>query len=163
MGSVETTEGSGGRREAVILADPDDCIDMRDFPILDPGTPYEACDGPDELFMEFTIERIDSHDLDDQSTGNFLIREMLVDDAFVEGALLNKPYLVNSKGKINPVPRPQTGGDRLDGYGFGPDDDLPGLVAMADIGAARVFTPEFDLVPGVIRNMAGFFNGAASL
>ncbi len=29
---------------------------------------------------------------------------------------------------------------------------------MIDIGGARVFDPDFDLVPGVIRNVSGFFN-----
>jgi hypothetical protein len=55
------------------------------------------------------------------------------------------------------VPRPQTGGSLVDGFGFGPDDDLPGLVIMADIGAARAFDENFDRTQGkVIRNMGGF-------
>ncbi|MCB1624591.1 MAG: hypothetical protein KDI32_08385, partial [Pseudomonadales bacterium] len=95
------------------------------------------------------------------NTGNFQVRERLVDDLYVAGALLNTPYLRDTAGKINAVRRPQTGGDLLDGYGFGPDDDLPGLVVMSNLGAARVFDPNFDQTQAVIRNMAGFVNGVS--
>lgn len=151
-----------GRREALVLADPDGCLDLRNFPITRAGTPYEDCNGPDETFMEFTTERIDTFDLLDSQTGNFQLRALLVDQPFVTGALLNKPYLRNTAGKINAVQRPQTGGDLLDGYGFGSDDDLPGLVVMTDIGAARVFDANFDRVgAGAIRNMGGFINSVS--
>jgi hypothetical protein len=130
---------------------------MRNFPILNPG-PYENCAGPDELFIEFTSERFDSHDIEEDRTGNFLIRERLRDDAYVEGELLNKPYLRDASGRVKPLPRPQTGGDRLDGYGWGPDDDLIGAVIAADVGGSRIFDADFELTPGVLRNMAGFIN-----
>ncbi|HEU5468178.1 MAG TPA: hypothetical protein VFU77_02660, partial [Steroidobacteraceae bacterium] len=151
-----------GRREAVVLTDPDGCLDMRHFPITRAGIPFEDCAGPDEEFFEFTTERIDSFDLLDGQTGNFQVREQLVDDAFATGVLLDKPYLLSSAGQVEPVPRPQTGGELLDGYGFGPDDDLAGLVVMANLGAARVFDERFDRKLGpVIRNMAGFVNTVA--
>lgn len=148
-----------GRREAIVLTDPDGCLDMRHFPITRAGIPYQDCNGPDETFLEFTSERFDTFDLDDAQTGNFQVRDQLVDDAFVPGALLDKPYLRTTAGNIAPVPRPQTGDSRLDGFGFGPDDDLVGLVVMANLGAARVFDENFDATLGpVIRNMAGFVN-----
>ena len=151
-----------GRREAIVLTDPDGCLDMRHFPITRAGQPFEDCAGPDETFLEFTTERIDSFDFGDGQTGNFQVREQLVDDAFVPGTLLDKPYLATNAGVVQPVPRPQTGGTLLDGYGFGPDDDLVGLVVMADLGAARAFDERFDRTLGpVIRNMAGFFNSVA--
>jgi hypothetical protein len=150
-----------GRREAIVLTDPDGCLDMRHFPITRAGIPYEDCNGPDETFLEFTTERFDTFDLADGQTGNFQVRERLVDDAFVSGALLNKPYLRNTAGNIVAVPRPQTGGSLLDGFGFGPDDDLPGLVVMSNRGAARAFDEDFNRVPGVIRNMGGFVNGVS--
>ena len=151
-----------GRREAVVYADPDGCIDMRHFPIINAGTPYEDCGGPDESFIEFTTERFDNFDVADSNTGNFQVRDRLVDDAFASEALLNKPYLLNTAGSIVPVPRPQTGAALKDGFGYGPDDDLPGLVVMADIGAARVFDENFDRGPGgVIRNMGGFINSVS--
>jgi hypothetical protein len=151
-----------GRREAIVLTDPDGCLDMRHFPITNAGIPYEDCNGPDETFLEFTTERIDSFDVADAQTGNFQVRDTLVDDAFAPGVLLNKPFLRNAAGAIVAVPRPQTGGGMKDGYGYGPDDDLPGLVIMANIGAARVFDENFDRTPGrVIRNMGGFINSVS--
>ena len=152
-----------GRREAIVFKDPDGCLDMRHFPIIRAGTPYEEnCSGPDESFIEFTTERFDTFDLPDGQTGNFQVRDRLVDDAFLAGALLNKAYLRNTAGSIVPVPRPQTGADLSDGFGYGPDDDLPGLVIMANIGAARAFDENFDAVPGgVVRNMGGFINSVS--
>jgi hypothetical protein len=151
-----------GRREAIVFDDPDGCIDMRHFPIIRAGTPYEDCSGPDESFIEFTTERFDNFDVPDAQTGNFQVRERLVDDAFVPGTLLNKPYLRNTAGSIVAVPRPQTGGTLLDGFGYGPDDDLPGLVVMSNLGAARAFDENFDAFPGgVIRNMSGFINSVS--
>lgn len=155
---VESAEGNNGRREAIVYKDPDGCLDMREFPILPPLIPYEDCDGHDESYFEFTTENIDTFDIDGDRTGNFLLRQRLIDDPFVPGALLNKPYLRNSQGEIVPVPRPQTGGSNDDGYGAGVDDNLPGMVIMADIGVARFFTPDFDLIPGKLRNLAGFIN-----
>lgn len=150
-----------GRREAIVLTDPDGCLDMRHFPITHAGRPYEDCSGPDETFLEFTTERFDTFDLADSNTGNFQVRDRLLDDAFVAGALLNKPYLRNTAGNVVAVPRPQTGGNLLDGFGFGPDDDLPGLVVMSNLGAARVFDENFDRTTRVVRNMGGFVNGVA--
>jgi hypothetical protein len=152
-----------GRREAIVYDDPDGCIDMRHFPIIRAGTPYEEnCGGPDESFIEFTTERFDNFDIADAQTGNFQVREALVDDAFVPGTLLDKPYLRNTAGSIVAVPRPQTGGSLLDGFGYGPDDDLPGLVIMSNLGAARAFDEDFNAIPGgVIRNMGGFINSVS--
>lgn len=151
-----------GRREAIVYADPDGCIDMRHFPIIRAGIPYQDCAGPDESFIEFTTERFDNFDVADSNTGNFQVRDRLIDDAFAPGVLLNKPFLRNTAGNIVAVPRPQTGGALKDGFGYGPDDDLPGLVIMANLGAARVFDENFDPVQGgVIRNMGGFINSVS--
>ena len=152
-----------GRREAIVYDDPDGCIDMRHFPIIRAGTPYEEnCGGPDESFIEFTTERFDNFDVADGQTGNFQVRDALVDDAFAPGVLLDKPYIRNTAGSIVPVPRPQTGADLSDGFGYGPDDDLPGLVIMSNLGAARVFDEDFNVVAGgVIRNMGGFINSVS--
>ncbi|HXV76673.1 MAG TPA: hypothetical protein VD788_10170, partial [Candidatus Polarisedimenticolaceae bacterium] len=114
-----------------------------------------------ERYIEFTSERFDSHDALDDNTGNFIVRGRLVDDAYVEGALLNKPYLRGSDGRVRPLPRPQTGGELIDGFGYGADDDLVGLVLLADLGGARVFDADFDLVPGVVRNLSGFLNSVS--
>jgi hypothetical protein len=155
-------EAPSGRREAIVFSDPDDCLDMSHFPITNAGIPYETCPGgPNERFLEFTTERFDTFDIVDTNTGNFQVRAKLVDDAFAPGVPLNKPYFKNTAGNIVPVPRPMTGGALLDGYGFGPDDDVPGLVLMANIGAARVFDENFDRPTRMIRNLAGFATSVA--
>jgi hypothetical protein len=160
---VETAEEPpSGRREALVFSDPDDCLDLSHFPITNPGIPYETCPaGPNERFVEFTTERFDTFDIVDTNTGNFQVRAKLVDDAFAPGVPLNKPYFRNTAGNIVPVPRPMTGGALLDGYGFGPDDDIPGLVLMANLGAARVFDENFNRPTRVVRNLAGFSTSVA--
>jgi hypothetical protein len=160
---VETAEEApSGRREAIVYRDPDDCLDMRHFPITNAGTPYENCPaGPNEKFVEFTTERFDTFDIADTNTGNFQVRAKLVDDAFAPGVLLNKPYLKNTAGNVVQVPRPMTGGALVDGYGYGPDDDIPGLVLMANLGAARVFDENFNRTTRHIRNVAGFVTSVA--
>ena len=51
-----------------------------------------------------------------------------------------------------------TGGATPDCSGFAADEDLPGLVLMADIGPLRVFDEHFDLVGRRIRNFAGMLS-----
>ena len=93
-----------GRREAIVFKDPDGCLDMRHFPITNAGTPYEDCNGPDESFIEFTTERFDNFDVADGQTGNFQVRDRLVDDLFAPGVLLNKPYLRTRPAASSPCP-----------------------------------------------------------
>lgn len=155
-------EAPSGRREAIVFSDPDGCLDLSHFPITNAGQPYETCaGGPDERFLEFTTERFDTFDIVDTNTGNFQVRAKLVDDAFAPGVPLNKPYFKNTAGNIVPVPRPMTGGALIDGYGFGPDDDIPGLVLMANLGAARVFDENFNRPTRMVRNLAGFVTSVA--
>jgi hypothetical protein len=64
--------------------------------------------------------------------------------------------------ELRPV-GPGTGGpassaNSQDCYGLAADDDLPGLVLMADIGPMRVFDEDFNLVGSRIRNFAGMLN-----
>lgn len=67
-------------------------------------------------------------------------------------------------GGVDPDPTNQfSNGSFNDCYGYGFDEDLPGLVIMADVGAARVFDQDFDLLEGPngyhrIRNMAGLIS-----
>jgi hypothetical protein len=56
---------------------------------------------------------------------------------------------------------PATGesGNEPDGYGYGPDDDLLGLVILSDTGPGVVFDQFFNLpTPRQARNLAGFVN-----
>lgn len=168
-GFAESVTADGQKREALVLEDPDGCLNLASLvgdlllPSFDPD-----CAGlpEDETFIEVQTEKFDTFELSDNlQTGNDFVRARLVDDVYTDGALLNTPYLALKQGKINAV-GPKTGGPasndpehpELDGYGYGADDDFVSLVIMADVGGARVFDLDFNRVPGVIRNMAGFVN-----
>jgi hypothetical protein len=159
--------------EAIVIKDPDNCIDMSHF---SSSGPYETCaGGPNETFIEFHSERSDQPFQSDFCT--FALSSRLVDDAYDPGNVLNlnKPYLIagNVSGtagstdgilELRPVGA-GTGGpsnpgsfDDEDCYGLSNDDDLPGLVLMADVGPMRVFDEDFNLVGSRIRNFAGMLN-----
>lgn len=158
--------------EAMVIKDPDHCIDMSHFSSIGP---FETCPGgPDESFIAFRSERSDQPALFDSCAP--AVRERLVDDEFDPSNILdlNKPYLIagNVSGsggstdgilELRPVGA-STGGtaastsDFEDCYGLADDDDLPGLVLMADVGPMRVFDENFDLEGSRIRNFAGMLN-----
>jgi len=159
-------------REALVLTDPDECLHLGS--LLDdldiPAVFDSTCSSEDETYIEIQTEKFDTFkEFDNDTTGNDVIRDRLVDDEFVSMALLNTPYLKMFDDSIVEV-GPKTGGrppdptppmakpDERDGYGYGADDDLASLVLIADVGGARVFDEEFNLDPSVLRNMAGFIN-----
>ena len=55
---------------------------------------------------------------------------------------------------------PNTGGETTDGFGFGADDDITGLVVIAEYGVGRVFDePDFELSDPIgAVNLAGLVN-----
>ncbi len=155
-------------REGLVLIDPDDCFHLGSlFEDIMPPVFDETCPFEDETYIEVQTEKFDTfEEFDNDTTGNDAIRARLIDDKFSDPEPRNTPYLKMSDGKIKSV-GPKTGGrpdpmaskpDELDGYGYGADDDLASFVLMVDNGGARVFDENFDLIPGVIRNMAGFLN-----
>jgi len=162
-------------REALVLTDPDECFNLNSLvdDLMLMSFDF-ACAGliEDELYVEVQTEKHDTFGVfDNNTTGNGAIRARLVDDKASDPPPRNTPYLKLFDGKTKPV-GPKTGGrpdpaemkpDELDGYGYGADDDLASLVIMADIGGARVFDDNFDLMPGVIRNMAGFVNTVSAV
>ncbi len=162
-------------REALVLTDPDECFNL--FSLVDDLmlASFDAeCAGlsEDESYIEIQTEKHDTFGVfDNDTTGNDAVRARLIDDPFSKSPPRNTPYLKLFDGKTKPV-GPKTGGrpdpaqakpDGLDGYGYGADDDLASLVVMADVGGARVFDKNFDLTPGVIRNMAGFVNTVSTV
>jgi hypothetical protein len=162
-------------REALVLTDPDECFNLNSLVDDLLLTSFDfACAGliEDELYIEVQTEKHDTFGVfDNDTTGNSAIRARLIDDKASDPAPRNTPYLKLFDGKTKAV-GPKTGGrpdsgaskpDELDGYGYGADDDLASLVIMADIGGARVFDENFDLTPGVIRNMAGFVNTVSAV
>ena len=58
---------------------------------------------------------------------------------------------------------PDTGGEEIDGFGFGADDDIPGLVIIAEYGVGRVFDePDFELSDPIgAVNLAGLVNSVS--
>lgn len=58
---------------------------------------------------------------------------------------------------------PNTGGEVNDGYGFGADDDITGLVIIAEYGVGRVFDePDFELTDPVgAVNLAGLVDSVS--
>lgn len=173
VANIERRQGDV-RRRALVLKDPDNCLHLGPLVDVPPNVspPFEAgCDKFDELFIEVGVEKFDTREVEDQpSNGNNVIQERLFNDAYTGGMLLNTPYLRFDDGKIKQVgpqteqkfaPDPNMPDVMValrDGYGFGTDDDFVSLVIMADIGGARVFDEDFNHVPGVIRNLAGFIN-----
>jgi hypothetical protein len=151
--------------EALVLTDPDDCLDLTHFSTI--GA-FETCaGGPNETFVRFKSEASDQPGVSDSCPAAAEAR--LLDDAFDPSNVfnLNKPYLIagedggsgNTLGNL--VLRPVgtfTGGATPDCSGFAADEDLPGLVLMADIGPLRVFDEHFDLVGRRIRNFAGMLS-----
>lgn len=169
LGYAASATADQQKREALVLEDPDDCYNLASL-VADFGLPaYDPdCAGlpENETYIEVQTEKFDTFELaDNRQTGNDTIQQLLVDDEYADGVLLNTPYLALKQNKITAV-GPKTGGPltgaadepALDGYGFGPDDDLVSLVVMADIGGARSFDLDFNHHPGVVRNLAGLFN-----
>lgn len=154
--------------EALVLTDPDDCLDLSDFSTIGP---FEICaGGPNETFVRFKSETSDQPGVSDSCPAAAEAR--LIDDTFDSSNVfnLNKPYLIagedggsgNTLGNL--VLRPVgafTGGATADCYGFAADEDLQGLVLMADIGPMRVFDEHFDLVGRRIRNFAGMLSSVS--
>ena len=158
--------------KALILdAGPDPCIDMAGW--VEPGQPFSyesGCSGPDETFIKFTPDDIDRPGLQDSggSLGSIddAMRLRLQDDAYNPAGVgvLNKQYI---QLPFSPAPSgfvgPSTESfvELSDGYGYGVNDDLPGLMIWADVGTGKVALPNMD--PYVdsatggrrLRNMAG--------
>ncbi len=158
--------------EAIVIKDPDNCLDMSHFSTTGP---FETCPGgPDESFIAYRSERSDQPALFDVCSPS--VRQRLIDDEFDGTNILglNKPYLIagNVSGsggstdgilELRPVGA-FTGGtaastfDFEDCYGLASDDDVPGLVLMANVGPLRVFDENFDIEGSRIRNFAGMLN-----
>ncbi len=121
------------------------------FSFLGPCNPPP--DGEGEVFLEFTLDsdRAGVEDLD----GNDEVRALtLSGEAGIPQVLAENPLGVSPR-TYGPV----TGGGVTDGYGYGPNDDLPGLVVLSDAGPGVFFTEAFDLVePRRARNLSGFFD-----
>lgn len=174
IGVVDKTfEANGVSNMAMILRDDDDCIHMQDwFAPGDPGAPIEGCAGTrDETFVRFTPDMLDRTGIAEISgiDGIDSLQQALQDDPYDAANLanLNRQYFV-----LNPSVAPsglvgastESTAAPLDGYGYGVNDDFPGLYIWAEVGTAIVsdldFNPVADPSTGAykLRNMAGLVN-----
>lgn len=170
-GFVEIRERLSGRQDfdVLVLSDPDNCLDLTN---VDPmiTEPFEAgCPGgADETVIRFRQDPFEVPGLIDSTLGGatggcgFDISSRLADSP--AGALpvdqTSKSYAPRPSGSFRAV-GPRTGGfsdDAGDCYGYGADDDLYGLVVMADIGGAQIFGTDLVYVTTRIRNMAGLLS-----
>jgi len=120
----------------------------------------------DEVYMEFWPD-IDMAGVEDHA-GNADRQASLVDSAGGGG-----PEFQSSGASGACIPGtddadcvrmgPQTGGETSDGFGFGADDDITGLVVIAEYGVGRVFDePNFELTdPLGAVNLAGLVNSVS--
>jgi hypothetical protein len=137
----------------VLIADPDGCLSLPP-----PFQPSGTCQGvTDETYLEFTndVDRAgvpDGH-IAGNPVGNPGRRLALADDA-----QSGSPFFNTYVGAPRQV-GPRTGIDSDDGFGFGADDDLPGLVVLSANGNGLVLDADFSRPANrAQRNLAGFLN-----
>ena len=179
-----------------VFADPDSCLEIA----LSPGTPmgfqrpclrdlypqygdndYPGNDIiPDETYFQFTNERDDAGSPDGgvipdsaamrQALGDPLASGrpefMALTREFTHGLMVDPPATTST-----PI-GPNTGGNADDGFGYGTDDDLPGLVVLSARGVGLVYqdadgfpgtkTSNFTKVsPRAQWNLAGFLHSVS--
>lgn len=124
----------------------------------------------DEVYMEFWPD-VDIAGVADP-TGNADRQADLLDSAGSRGPELQKwdrDTCVPGDNDISGIDAkcirfgPNTGGEITDGFGFGADDDIPGLVIIAEYGVGRVFDePSFELSDPIgAVNLAGLVNSVS--
>lgn len=159
-----------GNTGFVVFDDPDDCLvfagydwpafSVQGFP-AGPGCEFDAngfltVGSADETYFEFSMDT-DAAGVDD-NLGNPAVKMALSDPASSGGQVLHF---------VSAVPPttlgPATGDMADDGYGFGPDDDLPGLVVLAKHGPGIVYDTNTGIAaaPLRLRNLAGFVNAVS--
>jgi len=158
---------------ALILRDEEDRIHMQDwFAPGEPGSAIEGCAGTrNETFVRFTPDMVDKNGVAESGglDGIEVFQLALQDDAYDASNLanLNKQYFsITSTSAPSSFVGPATESitQPLDGYGYGVNDDFPGLYIWAEIGTAIVTDLDFNPIPDPItganklRNMAGLVN-----
>jgi hypothetical protein len=136
----------------VIVSDADGCLDLP--PPFVQGVP---CQSDDDVYLEFTpdVDRAGMQDefIGGNPSGNAGRRSALADPA-QSGSPVFTAY-----GEAPTRVGPRTGDAADDGYGFGADDDLPGLVVLSANGNGLVLDADFNRpADGALRNLAGFLN-----
>lgn len=159
----------------LIFDDPDGCLNppapgwqVISSPECDEGPPAS-----DETYMEFWPDVDIAGVLDDLGSnagGNADRKLELLDSAGSSGPEFDG---WDSSGVLDCTPLtddpdcdqfgPVTGGEVLDGFGFGVDDDITGLVVIAEFGVGRTYLePDFELTDPIgARNLAGLVNSVS--
>ena len=175
-----------GQTGWIVFKDPDNCVEIianyipmrfqseclqQKYPHLGEDDFPDASIVPDETFLQFTIDR-DSAGLPD-----FTWKSELADPtqsgepvfAGVTRQLIGEDF---DEAPQEFALGPYTGGTANDGFGYGGDDDLPGLVLLSDHGVGIVYVdPDQDdntrlldfapVYPKARRNLAGFLEAVS--
>jgi hypothetical protein len=160
--AVQPNYAARGGWGFLIFEDPDGC--------LNPPAPdwWATCtEASDEVYMEFWPD-VDMAGVEDH-TGNADRQADLLDSAGSRGPEFqnwaadpcvpgNNDFGEDDSNCIKFGP--DTGGEITDGFGFGADDDITGLVIIAEYGVGRVFDePDFELSDPIgAVNLAGLVN-----
>ena len=149
-----------GQKGYLVLIDPDNCLELP-APFFR-GEPPCSTAPSDETYVEFGPD-VDqagvADDGDHANPGRFA--------ALADPTLSGGPHFIadgdsDGNGVLDPVDvvmGPDTGGAAHDGYGYGADDNFPGLVLLSPTGPGLVLDADFSR-PAVRRqrNLAGFLN-----
>lgn len=192
IGYLEVVPGSSSQAafDVLILEDPDGCLDLSHTGLGPRPFTAECPGGPDELFIRFDDDGSEAAGTDDTAPLNTIttvppdtakrfsscvggyisaLTDTPVTDLASQGGPVpfdqaNKSYVpVDDSGfttlrSIGPL----TGSTVTDCYGYGVNDDLPGLVVMADIGGSQLVDTDLTFAPGRTRNMAGLISGVGT-
>jgi len=142
----------------IVFTDPDGCLALPPPFVRDLTSPCDLAES-DETYLEWTND-VDSQGQIDWSTNPDQAADLADPTKSGEPAFLE----LSKTGQTQATPvGPLTGDAVADAYGYGADDDLPGLVLLAGTGPALVLGANFDPVtPRQQRNLAGFMNWVAS-
>lgn len=159
--------GTGENFEVLILTDPDDCLDLSHTGTVR-GALNDACPGgPDESFVRFAIDGAEGPDASDIGCAPSF-RSRLTDTLFADlqsqgGPIpfveANKSFLPTGMS-LGPFTEDQL--VFADCYGYGGNDDLPGMVIMADIGGSQLVDTDLTFDRSRTRNMAGLISSVGS-
>lgn len=148
-----------GQKGYLVITDPDNCLELP--PPFFRGDPPCSTAPSDETYVEFGPD-VDNAGVVD--SGDHANPDRFA--ALADPAQSGSPHFTGDGdtggGVIGPVDvqvGPETGGTVQDGYGFGADDNFPGLVLLSPTGPGLVLNPDFTR-PAVRRqrNLAGFLN-----
>ncbi|MDH3587892.1 MAG: hypothetical protein OEQ74_00675 [Gammaproteobacteria bacterium] len=179
---ISSGQGDLDARQALVISDPDNCLDVRSFDRDNFPFEQDCAAGEDETYFAFRFDPYDGPGLRNFRCGN-PPPPVMVDTPFDSGNIegLNKAYIASASGNLRAV-GPPSGGERdeitypfasddpaVDCYGFGADrNGVEGLVVWTRIGASKVLDQHLSGTgPGGevrrLRNAAGFVTSVGSV